>query len=136
VLEGYRFASRFRVPLSDVDILRHANNVAYLRWAETLRTDYAAEVLGADVGGEHGMILAKTKVVYEKPILYRERVAIGTRIPRIGGKSFDFEFEVWSDDKDVRCAHIYSVLVAMNYVTNQTIPVPQDWRDRIVEFER
>ena len=126
---------RFRVPFADCDMLRHVNNAAYILWAEHIRCEYFIDVLGEDFMGERGMILAQLEIVYERPILYRERVAIGCRISRIGNKSFDFACEIWSEDREVRCARLSSRMVAMNYLTEQTLPVPDAWRERIAAFE-
>jgi acyl-CoA thioester hydrolase len=136
MLEEYRQVHRFRVAFGDVDMLGHVNNVAYVRWAETLRTEYFGDVLGERVGGARGMILARTNVVYEKPIAYRENVAMGGRVAKIGGKSFEFEHEVWSEDRDERCATIVCTLVAFDYEANRTIVVPDAWREKIAAFER
>jgi acyl-CoA thioester hydrolase len=135
MLETFRLVHRFRLTFGDVDMMRHANNLAYARWAETLRTDYFADVLGETIGGERGIILARLEIVYEKPIAYRENVAIGGRVGRIGTKSFEFLNEVWSDDRSERCAKIACTLVAFDYIGNRTIPVPDDWRLKIDAFE-
>jgi acyl-CoA thioester hydrolase len=135
MLEDFGLVHRFRVTFADVDMLRHANNVAYLRWAETQRTEYFGDVLGETIGGSRGMILARTEIVYERPIAYRERVAMGGRVAKIGGKSFAFAHEVWSEDRNVRCATIGCTLVAFDYVTDATIRVPDDWREKIAAYE-
>lgn len=135
LLGGYRKIDRFRIPFADVDMLRHANNLAYLRWAEQSRTEYLAEVMGEDIFGSSGMILAKLSIDYALPLAYREATAIGTRVGRIGTKSFDFEHEIVSDDRGLRAATIHSTVVAFDYNTNATIVVPQRWRDAIARFE-
>ncbi|MGP6191556.1 MAG: acyl-CoA thioesterase [Vulcanimicrobiaceae bacterium] len=135
MLQQFRMVQRFRVPFADCDMLRHVNNAAYILWAEHIRCEYFIDVLEDDFMGERGMIMAQLEIVYERPIIYRERVAIGCRISRIGNKSFDFVCEIWSEDQEIRCAHLVSRMVAMNYLTDQTIPVPDAWRDRIAAFE-
>ncbi len=134
MLEGYRIVKRFRVP-GDVDMLRHVNNIAYLRWAEQLRSDYLLDVIGAGAAWTQGMILAKMSIDYERQIAYRENVAVGCRVSRLGTKSFDFSHEVWSDDSNERCARIVATVVAMDYETQATIAVPHAWRERIAQFE-
>ena len=136
MLDHFRMIQRFRVPFADCDMLRHVNNATYLRWAEHIRCEYFVDVLEEDLMGERGMILAKLEIVYERPIAYRERIAIGARISRIGTKSFDFSYEVWSEDRDLRCAYLASAMVAINYLSEETIAVPQIWRDRVAGFER
>jgi acyl-CoA thioester hydrolase len=135
MLERYRKINRFRVEFSDVDMLRHVNNLSYLRWAETARSEYFYDVLGEQIGGRAGMILGKLQIVYELPMFYREFVALGARVSRIGTKSFDFEHEIWSEDRAARCALITTTMVAMDYTANETVVVPEAWRERIAAFE-
>jgi acyl-CoA thioester hydrolase len=135
MLEQFSFVQRFRVVLSDVDMLRHVNNAAYVRWLETIRSEYFAEVLLGEIAGEQGIIMAKLTIDYELPLQYRERVAIGCKVSRVGSKSFDFQYEVWSDDRKQRSAHAVTTVVTINYHTGKTIHVPEAWRAAIAKHE-
>jgi len=135
LLIAYRKIQRFVVPFGDVDMMRHVNNVAYLRWAETSRTEYFAEVLGEDILSRRGMILAKMGIDYVKPLLYRERVAIGCRVSRLGTKSFEIEHDVVSEDREILAAKIRSTLVAFDYESERTIEIPGQWRAAIDAFQ-
>ena len=135
MLSGYPLISRFHVPFADVDMMRHVNNVAYIRWTEMMRSEYFAQVMKTPINGERGMIQATIQFTYERQLLYREEIAIGCRIPRIGGKSFDFEYEIWSETEKHRAAHGTTVMVAFDFVRNQTIEVPEAWRKAIAEYE-
>lgn len=135
MLEEYRFVQRFRVPFSDVDMMQHVNNVAYVRWAETIRSDYFFEVLGAEILSPHGMIMANLFVDYEATLSYRENVAIGCKIDRFGNKSFDFVYEIWSADRSKRVAKLRSTMVAMDYSNNRSFVVPDEWRRKVEAFE-
>ena len=136
MLERFRRIARLRVVFADVDMLRHANNLAYLRWAETARTEYFTEVIGDDQFGARGMILARTTVDYESELAFRERVAIGCRIARIGQKSFEFSHEIWSEDRGVRAAVVANVMVAKDFNAGESIAFPDEWVARIVAYER
>jgi acyl-CoA thioester hydrolase len=135
VLESFRYVRRFRVPFADIDMLRHVNNAAYIRWAEQIRSEYFSEILGEDITSERGMIMAHLTIAYERPVVYRENVAIGCRISRFGTKSFDFAYEIWSEDHGIRVATLTSAMVAMNYTLNRSIPVPDQWRAKVRAFE-
>ena len=135
MLEGYPLVSRFSVPFADVDMMRHVNNVAYIRWTETMRSEYFAQVMRTPINGDHGMIQATINFTYERQLVYREQIAIGCKIPRIGNKSFDFEYEIWSDTHGHRAAHGITTMVAFDFVRDQTIVVPEDWRKAIAEYE-
>lgn len=123
------------MPFADVDMMRHVNNVAYIRWTETMRSEYFAQVMKVPINGDHGMIQATINFTYERQLVYREQIAVGCRIPRIGNKSFDFAYEIWSETHGHRTAYGITTMVAFDFVSNQTIAVPQAWRAAIAEYE-
>ena len=134
-LSDFSSVTRFRVPFCDIDMLQHVNNAAYVVWAETARCVYFDEVLGESLTGANGIILAKIELNYDRPLEYREHVAIGCRVTRIGNKSFDFLCEVWSESANELAAHCHSTMVAFNYDTKSSILIPQKWRDLIAAHE-
>ena len=135
-LTDFRSISRFRVPFCDIDMMQHVNNAAYVVWAETARCVYFDEVLGGEaLNGREGIILAKLEITYERPLEYRENVAVGSRVTRIGKKSFEFLCEMWSDDTGQRSASCSATLVAYNYEAKRSIPIPDKWRDLIAAHE-
>ena len=135
LLAAYRKIKRFAVPFGDVDMMRHVNNVSYLRWAETSRTEFFAEVLGEDILSSRGMILAKLGIDYVKPLAYRENVAIGCRVTRLGNKSFEIAHDIASEDRGIIAATVHSTLVAFDYHADRTIEIPQEWRAAIDAYQ-
>jgi acyl-CoA thioester hydrolase len=136
MLDGFNLITRFTVPFGDVDMLQHVNNIAYIRWMEIVRTEYFARVLGADINSAEGMIQANISFQYEKQIAYRESVAVGVRVSRIGTKSFDFTYEIWSETHGHRCAHGTTAIVAYDFVKRESIAIPDVWRRTIDAFEQ
>lgn len=135
MLEGYRYIDRFRVPFFEIDMLRHTNHIAYIRWAETARCAYFAEVLGEDITGRRGCIAARLEVDYRAPLEWREEVAVGCRISRFGNKSFDTEYEIWSQTAGTLAAYIFMKCVAYDYTKGASIVVPDEWRTLVAEYE-
>lgn len=137
-LESFRSAFRLNyvheVEFREIDMLRHVNNVRYCEWAETIRCIYFADVIGEDLTGSTGAILAKHEMQYDNVVLLREKVIVGGRVARWGGKSFDFETHVWSLDRERRVFRSTAVLVAYDYVENRSIDVPPVWRERVEAF--
>jgi len=136
MLDDFPLISRFSIPFGDIDMMRHVNNVAYIRWAEMLRSEYFAQVMHTAINGERGMIQATINFVYQSQLSYRETIVVGCKIPRIGTKSFDFSYEVWSETQGCRAAHGITTMVAFDFVKNQTIAVPPAWRDAIAAYEK
>jgi acyl-CoA thioester hydrolase len=135
MLEGYPLLSRFTIPFSDIDMLQHANNVAYIRWCETIRSEYFAQVMNVPINGNRGIIQANIEFTYERQLRYRERIAVGCRISRIGNKSWDFEYEIWSETHGRRAARGTTTVVAYDFLDQRTIAIPQEWRDAIAAYE-
>lgn len=135
MLEGFPLISRFTVPFSDVDMMQHVNNVAYIRWCEMLRAEYFARVMKVPINGEHGMIQANINFTYERELHYRDSIAIGIRVSRMGTKSWDFGYEIWSETAQARAAHGITTVVAYDFTRHGTIAIPQDWRDAIARYE-
>ena len=134
-LTDFRCVNRFRVPYCDVDMLHHVNHASYIVWAETARCEYFTEVLKEPLDGTNGMILARLQFEYAQPLDYREEVAVGCRIARLGRKSFDFTYEIWSETRQLRAAHGVSSMVAYDYQAQTSIVVPERWRELIAAYE-
>ena len=134
-LDEFRSITRFRVPFCDIDMLQHVNNAAYAVWAETARCLYFEDVLHESLSGTSGMVVAKLEIHYERALTYLEHVAVGCRAARIGRKSFDFIFEFWSEDSNQRAAYCHTTLVAFNFETKNSVPIPEKWRELIAAHE-
>ena len=135
MLEGFPLVTHFTIPFSDIDMLQHVNNVAYIRWCETARTEYFARVMRSDITRERGMIQANINFTYERQLKYREAIAIGVRVSRLGTKSMDFGYEMWSETHGHRAAHGMTTVVAFDFTTHSTIVIPDEWRKAIDAFE-
>ena len=134
-LNEFSSITRFRVAFCDIDMLQHVNNAAYVVWAETARCVYFDEVLHESLTGTSGMVVAKLEVNYERALTYLEHVALGCRVSRIGRKSFDILFEYWSEDTNQRAAHCHQTLVAFNFETKTSVPIPPKWREIVAAHE-
>jgi acyl-CoA thioester hydrolase len=134
-LSDFRCIARFRVPFCDIDMLGHVNHASYVVWAESARCTYFDEVLRESLAGQCGIILAHLEFDYEQPLDYREEVAVGCRISRIGRKSFDFSYEIWSETRQERAARGITIMVAYDYEAKKSIAVPERWREIIAAYE-
>jgi len=135
MLEGFPLVTRFTVPYADIDMLQHVNNVAYIRWCETLRVEYFAQVMKVPINSERGIIQANIQFSYERELRYREIVACGVKVSRIGTKSFDFAYEMWSETHGHRAAHGITTVVAFDFTRARSIEISQAWRDAIAAYE-
>jgi acyl-CoA thioester hydrolase len=133
-IADFRCVMRFRVPFCDVDMMQHVNNAAYVVWAETIRASTSATYWRIDHRRE-GHYHGAAGVDYEQPLDYREEVAVGCRVVRMGRKSFDLVYEIWSETRKERAARGLSTIVAYNYEAKTSIVIPERWREVIAAYE-
>jgi acyl-CoA thioester hydrolase len=80
------------------------------------------------------VIVANVNADFRSPARYAEVLELGTRVPRIGTKSFEMEHEIRAADGRL-VAEATSVLVAYDYGAGAAMPVPDGWRARLETYE-
>ena len=116
-----------QIRFNDIDKFGHVNNTVYFQFYDTAKTDYFASVC-KDVDWE------STAIVVAK-IEANNRIAAGTRVTRIGNKSFTLEQEVFDADTKELKSRCLSVMVLYDLKLRQTMAFPDSWRKAINEFE-
>ena len=136
-MSDFRFYYPVQVRYSDLDAQWHVNNARFLSIVESARLDYLRH-LGLWDGSSFldlGVIVADIHIAYLAPIDLDDEIQVGVRISRIGNKSMTFETEIQDVEDGSLKAKSEVVVVAYDYHTLKTIPVPEEWRKRIQEFE-
>jgi acyl-CoA thioester hydrolase len=120
---------RFR----DIDAMGHVNNAVYASYAEQARVDYFEAVLERDLS-EVSSVLAKIEIDYHRPIeLGDGPVTVVVDVPSLGESSIPMTYEIEDADGNP-AASIESVQVAYDRETEESIPIPEDWREAIVSY--
>jgi acyl-CoA thioester hydrolase len=112
---------RERVRFRDCDAMGHVNNAVYSTYLEEARIDV--------IGGLDGFILARVEIDFRAELRAGEEIAVGTRVARVGTKSFDLEHEIRAGDRLV--AEAKSVLVAYDYGVNASVPLSCELLERL-----
>jgi len=137
-MSEFRFFHPIDVRYGDLDPQGHLNNAKYLTYFETGRIKYFAH-LGLFNPGDSfmdiGMIMADAHVTFKAAVEYGTNVKVGVRISRIGNKSMTSEYVILDADSGQELASGSSVLVAYDYRNGQTLPISDEWRRVIGEFE-
>ena len=136
-MPGYNFYHPIEVRYGDLDPQGHLNNAKYLTYMEQARINYIKH-LGLWGGGsflEIGIILAEVRITYRAPVLFGQQVRVGVRTTRLGNKSLDMEYLLEEAHSRREFATGSSILVAYDYQGEQTIPIPDTWRQVIKDFE-
>ncbi|MBN1956036.1 MAG: acyl-CoA thioesterase [Anaerolineae bacterium] len=135
-MEGqFRFATAVEVRWRDLDALGHVNNAVYMTYLEKARVDYLRELgLVTFAPGEIGLILAEVTCTYRAPISLGEAVTVCVRVSELRRSSFIFEYRMEGEGgRLVATAH--TVQVCYDYQLGRSMPIPDHWRETIVEYE-
>jgi acyl-CoA thioester hydrolase len=133
----FKFNLAVQLRYSDLDPQWHVNNVRTLSLLEHARFAYLME-LGLFDGKSFfdlGLIVADVHISYLAPIELDHKIHVGVRVAKIGTKSMVFEYEVTEDESGAALVKSETVMVAYDYHTHQSIPVPVIWREKIGEYE-
>jgi acyl-CoA thioester hydrolase len=136
-MPDYLFYHPIEVRYGDLDPQGHVNNAAYLTYFEQARIQYIKHLQlwkSADFI-DIGIILADAHVTFKAPVLFGQHVQVGVRVTRLGNKSLTMEYILEDQDTRQLLATASTTLVTYEYHTNQTIPIPDDWRSAMVAFE-
>ncbi len=133
----YRFFHPIEIRYGDLDPQGHVNNAKYLTYMEQGRVAYLAH-LGLWRGDSFldlGIILAQAQVTYLFPLRFGQPLQVGVRVSRLGNKSLTMEYSLQEATNGQEAAQGSSVLVAYDYRRGCSIPIPEEWRRTISEFE-
>lgn len=134
LLSEFNFQIPIQIRFSDIDMLGHVNNAVYLTYIEYARVPYFEKIFGELIDWkESGLILAKSEILYKKPIYLNDELIIGLRTSHVGDKSFktEYGFFIKKESETVLAATAETVLVCMNYKSGSTFVMPESWRNAI-----
>jgi acyl-CoA thioester hydrolase len=137
-LLNFKHKSKIQIRFKDLDSMGHVNNANHFTYFELARMQYFDEVVAETINWEEqGIILAHMEIDYKKPILLHDHVLVYARVSKLGTKSFDFEYciVVENDNAIDIVATGKSVQVCFNYLSNQTVLVPELWRAKVEAYE-
>ena len=137
-MSNFKFLHPTEVRYGDLDPQRHVNNAKYLTYFEQARVYYLIQLglFSKDQSFmEIGLIVADIHIAYHAPTHYGDAIQTGVRTKRIGGKSIVVEQAVVDVHTGQEMAKGEVVMVTYDYKAGKTIPVPEEWRKTISEFE-
>jgi acyl-CoA thioester hydrolase len=128
-VESFEFVHRERVRFRDLDAMGHVNNAVFATYVEQARVEYLRHLALLDGPLYADMILARLEIDFVAPGQPEGEVEIGVRASRSGSKSFELEYELRQDEREI--ARARTVLVAYDYERAQSVPLPERWRERL-----
>jgi acyl-CoA thioester hydrolase len=119
----------------DLDALNHVNNAVYFTYLEQARVHYVHELgLLPERRSDIGFILAEAHCQFKSPLSLGERVTVYVRVSELRNSSFVFQYRMEGEDQRL-AAEAHSTQVCYDYENKRPIPISDDWRKAIVDFE-
>jgi acyl-CoA thioester hydrolase len=137
-MTDYHFYHPIEVRYGDLDPQGHVNNAKHLTYFEQARVAYMIE-LGLFTKDQSfmkiGVIVADIHIRYLEPIYFGQNIKVGVHAAQLGNKSMTWEQNIVEADTGKELARAEVIIVTYDYKEEKTISIPQEWRDKIVEFE-
>jgi acyl-CoA thioester hydrolase len=110
------YIAHVEVRFNDIDGMGHVNNALYLTYLEHCRMRFFTQVAGSSSERDFPFILAHAALDYKVPMKINAKPQVKMWTSRIGGKSWDFDYEI----KDAGTGIIYA--------TGKTVQVAYDYQ--------
>ena len=128
----------------DMDGFGHVNNIIYLKWCETSRIELFRSIWNYKIGnmeevlerGGVGPILANFNMDYKYPVKYPDEIKIETYLTHIGNSSMGIGHELFSLNNNKLVAKANSVVVMVNYVSNDKVIIGEKDRGILSQYLR
>ena len=128
----------------DMDGFGHVNNIIYLKWCETSRIELFRSIWNYKIGnmeevlerGGVGPILANFNMDYKYPVKYPDEIKIETYLTHIGNSSMGIGHELFSLNDNKLVAKANSVVVMVNYVSNDKVIIGEKDREILSQYLR
>jgi acyl-CoA thioester hydrolase len=134
----FKFYHPIEVRYGDLDPQGHLNNARYLTYMEQARIQYIKHLglLKGDSFMDMGVILADIHITFRAPVQFGQAVRVGVRVARLGNKSMDMLHDIEDAGSGEVLASGTAVLVAYDYHNSRSIPIAEEWRRIISDFEK
>ncbi len=133
-----RFYHPMEVRYADIDAQGHLNNAKFLTYFEQARIRYfeQLELIRTDQSFmDIGMIVADIHIKYRAPVFLGASVQVGVKAEAVGNKSISVRETI----EDATTGQLYAdgrvILVTYDYHAHKTMPVPEEWRRKFMEYE-
>lgn len=130
------FEIPYEIEWRDVDGIGHVNNVTYFTFFEIGRTRYWQALSGTTGIRELQFIVAHAECNFRVQLELAQRIVIRTRIGEMRNSSFDFVYEIRTEDGRELAADGKVVAVFFSWTENRKVPITDELREKINAFQK
>lgn len=126
-----------QIRFNDIDIMAHVNNSVYQNFFDMARMRYFEEVFEQKMQWKvRALVLAKITIDYLNPIFLDEEIVVFSKVYELGNKSLQMQQEIINVQTNELKAKNDAVLVAFGVKQNEAIQLPEDWKGKIIKYEK
>lgn len=131
-MEVKKTETDIQMRFADFDVLGHVNNVNQQHYFDLGKSDYFRNVMKIDMNWRAlGIITAATSTSYLAQTRPEEPVYVETSAEKVGNKSIILFQRIISRATGEVKAESRSVMVAFDFSTQESVAVPDAWREAI-----
>jgi len=133
---SYFHSHPIQIRFNDIDQLGHVTNSVYQQYFDLGKMTYFNHVLQERMDFQtEGLIVVTLTLNFLSSVKLNDEVVVRTKVTKLGNKSLDIQQEIFDKTTGENVAECKSVMVGYNGEAEESIPIPNRWRRKIVEFE-
>jgi acyl-CoA thioester hydrolase len=128
---------QIRLDWSEMDVFGHINNVMFFKYVQASRVNYWEKIrfMRDFETKKVGPLLVANSCQFRKPLFYPGNITIQARVDFIKNSSLGIHHRILNDKKEL-AAEAQDVIVLFDFIKNQPITIPDEWRKIIEELEK
>ncbi len=132
---NFKYTEKLQIRFNDIDMLGHVNNISIQEFFDLGRIKYLTKTLGdlLDTKSKH-LVIVSYKTSFFSQILFDNEIEVKTKVYEIGNKSIKMAQAI-VDENGKTMATNDCVLVGFDFQKNESIIIPQLWKDALIKFE-
>lgn len=134
-MDSYKLSLELRIDWSDLDMYKHVNNIAFMRFLQSGRVNFweATGIYNLYENTNKGTMLVSTHCDFKKSLYYPGTAIVKTKLDFIKNSSFGLKHLILNEENEV-CAEGKDVVVCFDFEKNKTFHIPDDLRITLSKF--
>lgn len=132
--ESYHHWTTVTIRYCDQDPIGHINNAAMAAYLEQARVALVYPLLHRFAGPQMELVIARLTIDYLNELTFPGSVEVGSRIARLGGKSFILHHGVFKAGEETCAATAECIMVYFDVRKRSSVLPPAEVRAALEEF--
>jgi acyl-CoA thioester hydrolase len=120
-----------QIRFNDMDSMRRVNNASYSSYLEIARLHFCKKYLKIGTLEDIPFVLARVELDLVASILPGDEVEVRIWVSHIGNSSWNFEYLIWNEKRQLSHARAKTVQVYYDYRLGQKMAIPIEFRKHL-----